>query len=269
MPPRLPVMLRPDLGRRCLERLREVSVPERVDGAFLTRDLGIEERGVHAFIPLATALGLLGEEGRPTPLYRTVHEGGEPAREAMAAAVREAYAPLYGEYPRAESLDEGALTAAIAQTLDLPLTNDAVTATSATFRCLLDHADRATFEALAVQAETAESEQGSPWGCVLLPAGLAIAVLIAAGAHNLFADTPASYTDMGVAVLVALGSATVFLLVFGLLGETVIEDIVKAMLFTMVGGAGWLAVDALDGYGLIFAAALIGLWAAVWVRSLG
>jgi len=80
--------------RSFLERIRWVTTPKKVDKKLLD-DYGIPEPNKSALLSALKFLGLIEDNGIPTPLFRKLQSSGDEFRSNLEEAVRKSYADLF------------------------------------------------------------------------------------------------------------------------------------------------------------------------------
>lgn len=78
------------------ERIRYVSTPDRVDAGLLL-DYGIPKGNVFALISAIKFLGLVDDEGFPTPVFKTLQVTGEEFITNLQSVIKNSYADLFSK----------------------------------------------------------------------------------------------------------------------------------------------------------------------------
>lgn len=123
--------------KRLFLKIKEAPTPERFNYDYLSTELGVSER---AMIPLLKKLGLLGDDGKPTQLYRDFRNP-DLSGSAMAKAIKIAYEPLYRRNEFAHSLSRDKLLQVIVDITGKDHDSAATKATYTTFDVLRSEAD--------------------------------------------------------------------------------------------------------------------------------
>lgn len=100
----------PDL----LKKIADAKVPDSVTHAFLRDTLGFKSVNDRNLIGLLKSLGILDSSGKPTARYREL-KNETSRKSAIAAGIREAYAPLFEANENAHTLSSEGLKGLIAQ----------------------------------------------------------------------------------------------------------------------------------------------------------
>jgi hypothetical protein len=148
MPTALPYV--PSYGKikTLFTKIASAKVPDSFTHAYLSQTLGLKSTSDRPLIPLLRQLGFIDASGKPTAAYNSLKNPKE-AKRAIAAATREAFAPLFAANENAHTLDGDELKGLVAQVAG---TDEEVTRrTVGTFQALVELSDFAT---------KAEPEQG-------------------------------------------------------------------------------------------------------------
>ena len=98
---------------KIVAKIQDHPVPEVFSHEFLSHKLGFGRESDRAFIPMAKRIGLLGADGKPTPLYERLREPPHvPA--AIAEAMKNGYPMFYGRHADAHELDRKVLAELVA-----------------------------------------------------------------------------------------------------------------------------------------------------------
>lgn len=131
----LPYMTSPGTLTKILTRIQDASTPDRLTQDYLRDTLGFRGGSAMQFLPLAKRIGLLGDDGRPTDLYRSFRNP-EESRTAMLRALQRGYAPLFERRENAHQLDRTALEGLIMEATGLAKGSSVVPAILGTFSAL-------------------------------------------------------------------------------------------------------------------------------------
>ena len=116
-------------------KIQEHDIPELFNHEFLRFKLGFARESDRAFIPLAKRTGLLTSEGKPTELYRRLHD---PAQTAAAAgeAMRLGFPTLFANDAKPLELDRKGLAAIVTEGTAMDIEHATVRAVIGTFLAL-------------------------------------------------------------------------------------------------------------------------------------
>jgi hypothetical protein len=114
-------------------KIQSAKIPDRFSQDFLKTTVGLNGSNDRPLIPLLRTMGFLDQSGAPTSSYRLL-KSGDSAKDAIGAAVRKAYAPLFAADETAHKLPSDKLKGLVAQVAG---TDDSMTARiAATFSAL-------------------------------------------------------------------------------------------------------------------------------------
>ena len=120
------------------DKITSAKVPDAFSQPYLYQTLGLKSKGDRALIPLLRTLGFIDAAGKPTFEYSALKNPAK-ARQAIAQAVRRAYAPLFEANENAHSLSAEELRGLVAQVAG---TDDEMTKKIVgTFNALIKRAD--------------------------------------------------------------------------------------------------------------------------------
>lgn len=91
-----------------LRLAREVGRPAKVNEAWLS-SIGIVSSDAKSIIRVLRFVDLIGDDGRPTDLWDTIHDQTLANRIRFANAIRNAYSELFASYPDAHRKDDETL----------------------------------------------------------------------------------------------------------------------------------------------------------------
>lgn len=86
----LPYLATPGTIINCLNRIKEASTPDRVNGDFVNNTLNIKGGAGNAVVPFLKKIGLVSSEGIPTELYRK-YRNQSTGGQAIADAIKLGY----------------------------------------------------------------------------------------------------------------------------------------------------------------------------------
>jgi hypothetical protein len=136
------------------ERIAEAQTPSRFTQDFLSTVLGFKSSSARAFIPLLKKLGFIQSDGTPTDLYKKLRSSSEKGQ-AMAQAIRAAYAEIFATNEYAQKLDAKKLKDTVIQITGASSDSSTVGAIVGTFQALKALADFDT-DSKPKQAASAE-----------------------------------------------------------------------------------------------------------------
>jgi uncharacterized protein DUF5343 len=131
----LPYMTSPGTLTKILAKIQAASTPDRLTQDYLRDTLGFRGGSAMQFLPLAKRVGLLGDDGRPTDLYRSFRNP-EESHGAMLRALQHGYAPLFERRENAHQLDRTALQGLVMEATGLAKDSAVVPAILGTFSAL-------------------------------------------------------------------------------------------------------------------------------------
>jgi hypothetical protein len=99
---------------KLFQKIATAKQPDAFTHKFLNETIGLKSVGDRPLIPLLRTLGFLDASNKPTAAYAEL-KNPAIARGAMAAAIRNAYEPLFASNERANELSGDALKGLIAQ----------------------------------------------------------------------------------------------------------------------------------------------------------
>lgn len=150
------------------DKIAVAKVPETFSTRFMANTLGLKGTGDRAMIPLLRTLGILDGSNKPTQRYHVLRNRAK-ARSALAAAICQAYRPLFDADEKANEKTGDDLKGLIAQVAGTD--EDATRRIALTFSALTKLADF-TVTAQDGEQETEDTEQKGGDGSPLpLPAG--------------------------------------------------------------------------------------------------
>jgi hypothetical protein len=138
-----------------LDKIAVAKVPETFSTRFMANTLGIKGTGDRAMIPLLRTLGILDGSNKPTARYHVLRNRAK-ARSALAAAIREAYQPLFDADEKTNEKSGDELKGLIAQVAGTD--EDATRRIALTFGALTKLADF-TASAQASEPDNEDEEQ--------------------------------------------------------------------------------------------------------------
>lgn len=137
----LPYMTSTGLIAKILDQAKKAATPDKFGHDFLSTVLGYGSGSARPFVPFAKRLGLIGNDGSPTDLYKRFR-GGEPgAGIAIAEAMRRGYAPLFKRNEYAHKLDAAKLKDLVIEVSGSPADSSTVKAIVGSFSALRRYAD--------------------------------------------------------------------------------------------------------------------------------
>jgi hypothetical protein len=128
-------------------KIQSAKIPDKFSREFLQTTIGLKGSNDRPLIPLLRTLGFLDQAGAPTPAYRLL-KNSDSAREAIAAAIRRSFAPLFEANEDVHKLSSDKLKGLIAQVAG---TDDDMTARIAS-----------TFNSLTKLGDFAASDEPPP-----------------------------------------------------------------------------------------------------------
>jgi hypothetical protein len=140
MPQNPPYLVAPGSIRKCFDQIKKASTPERVTQDFVQTKLGIKGGTGAALIPFLKKIGFVNSDGTPSELYKRFRNPTESSA-AVAAAIRRAYASLYGMNEYLHDLPDAELKGLLVQATGLAEESPVVALTLRTFKNLKEYAD--------------------------------------------------------------------------------------------------------------------------------
>jgi hypothetical protein len=126
---------------KILDKIRAAQTPDRFTTDYLGTVLGFTGGGARPFIPLAKRLGLLGQDGTPTELYKRFRGSETNSKAAMAEAIRKGYPQLYKRNEYVHKLDKKELQGLLVEITGMEATAPAIAGMIGTFEALKKFAD--------------------------------------------------------------------------------------------------------------------------------
>ena len=105
-------------------KIQSAKIPDRFSQDFLKTTVGLKGSNDRPLIPLLRTMGFVDQSGAPTLSYRQL-KSADSAKDAIGAAVRKAYAPLFAADESAHKLPNDKLKGLVAQVAG---TDDSMTA---------------------------------------------------------------------------------------------------------------------------------------------
>lgn len=139
------------------DKIAVAKVPETFSTRFMANTLGIKGAGDRAMIPLLRTLRILDASNKPTQRYHVLRNKAK-AKPALAAAIREAYRPLFDADEKANEKSGDDLKGLIAQVAGTD--EDATRRIVLTFGALTKLADFATNAEKNDAEEEGEEQKG-------------------------------------------------------------------------------------------------------------
>ena len=146
-------------------KIQSAKIPDRFSQDFLKTTVGLKGSNDRPLIPLLRTMGFLDQSGAPTASYRLL-KSSDSSKDAIGAAVRKAYAPLFAADESAHKLPSDKLKGLVAQVAG---TDDSMTARIAsTFTALarlgncdgVDEADSETADEQVEEQDPVKHAQG-------------------------------------------------------------------------------------------------------------
>ncbi len=137
----LPYMNSTGLIPKILDKIKDAKTPDRFSQDFLGSVLGFTGGSARPFIPLAKRLGLINSDGTPSPLYSKFRGSEDESKAAMAAAIKNAYAPLYKRNEYVHHLDKKKLDGLVKEVTGVEDGARQLVAVTGTFEQLRKYAD--------------------------------------------------------------------------------------------------------------------------------
>jgi Family of unknown function (DUF5343) len=145
-------------------KIASAAIPPKFTQGFLLTTIGLKGTNDRSLIPLLRSLGFLDQSGTPTPAYSLL-KSKEKSKVAIAAGIKNAYAPLFAADEEASELSGEKLKSLVAQVAG---TDDVMTARIAsTFSSLAKLGD---FKTKLPAKEVDEKENDEAGGVVDDPA---------------------------------------------------------------------------------------------------
>jgi hypothetical protein len=114
MPAELPYLASYKNIEELFARIASAKRPDTFSTRFLAETLGLKSTTDRPLISLLRTLGFIDAAGKPTPDYDAL-KNPDRAKQAVGAAIRRAYAPLFAANERAHSLSSDQLRGLISQ----------------------------------------------------------------------------------------------------------------------------------------------------------
>ena len=153
MPTSLPYLPSYNKLDTLFSKIAAAKQPEVFTQQYLSQTLGLASSSDRALIPFLRNLGFLDSSNHPTPSYSELKNPAK-ARTAIAAAIRNAYAPLFTANENAHKLGSEELKGLISQVAG---TDEGLTSkTSGTLRALIKLGD---FDSVLAAPESEESNE--------------------------------------------------------------------------------------------------------------
>lgn len=242
-----------------LKAVASATIPGKVTPVFLAANGIPESEGGH-MVGMLRALGFVDSGGRPTQLWhRYRNEDTGPV--ALAAALRNVYAPLFARYSNAHQRDVPSLAKIIRRHTEY--SDHHVNRTAECFLVLAQHAN---FDVSVISAERAPATRDvtlNPYDRILAIRRLTAAhqEALECARHGLYRPAHVSIWNGFATLALTMLAANQFQAVRTVLpqwhGET-IEDLSMSMtgkqLLEMLSTLGWITLDELDDLDILLQA---------------